>query len=89
MKFLTVNKFLCVFNLSLGGLIIGYFIAFSYAIYAIYIICYEFFSESVVTKQTKVLVKNSEQISPGVYIIEGIVEEKKTSTSKFLNVIIN
>lgn len=73
----TVDNFLCVIDLNLGGLIIGYFIAIIYGLYALLLV-YDLFFSSLFTSEkvqeiTKKIVTNSEQFSPGVELIEGVV----------------
>lgn len=90
MKVPTVNKFLCVFDLTLGGLMLGYLGAISNATYALLLLIDLIFDAEKLKGEVFKIAKNAENLSPAAELIDSelfptpITEENISTGGKYL-----
>jgi hypothetical protein len=72
MKVPTVEKFFCVFDLNLGGLIIGWFGAISNASLALLLVIDYLFYEDKFEEDAKEITGSAKKLSPGLELIDKV-----------------
>lgn len=88
MKIPTVSKFFCVFDLNLGGLMLGYLGALSNATFAILLLVDLVFDGQKFKREVFTVAKEAESFSPAVELLDDLVnptpvnEENVTTSSK-------
>lgn len=73
MKVPTVDRFLCVFDLTLGGLMLGYLGAISNATFAALLLFDLMFDTEKFKNEVLGIAESSESLSPGAELIDKIV----------------
>lgn len=73
MKFPTVSKFLCVFDLNLGGLMLGYFGAISNATLVMLLLVDLVFDLQNFKREVFIVAKEAENLSPAVELLDDLV----------------
>lgn len=87
MKVPTVNKFLCVFDLKVGGLMLGYLGAIANVTFILLLLKDLLFNIDRFKHNVLALTEGAENMSPGAAIIEKVVHptpttEKNASTGR-------
>jgi hypothetical protein len=81
MKFPTIKKFLFVFDLNLGGLVLGYFGAISNATLALLLIIDLILYGDKFEDEAEKIAKNTEDLSPDLEMIDKVVHPTLTAMS--------
>lgn len=90
MKVPTVERFLCVFDLNLGGLMLGYLGAISNATLTLLLIKNLLFDENKFNKEATDISRHNEKLSSGLEMIEKIdspADESLSTKGLFKNIL--